>query len=78
MYGKKCYLLQLESSLKIVWSKVCKLACMNYEGLFCIGDAVCGMSVRIRNSDDVIQIWNNDSSLAEKSTVRHCHHQGLI
>jgi len=35
-----------------------------------IGDSVCGMSVRIRTTDDVIQIWNDDSSLAEKSTVR--------
>lgn len=34
------------------------------------GDSVCGVSVRIRTTDDVIQIWNDDSSLAEKSTVR--------
>ena len=34
-----------------------------------VGDSVCGVSVRIRNTDDVIQIWNDDSSLAEKSTV---------
>ena len=74
MCGKKCYLLQLENSLKIVWSKVCKLESINYEGFFCVGDTVCGMSVRIRNSDDVIQIWNDDSSLAGKSTVRHYHH----
>lgn len=31
---------------------------------------MCGVSVRIRTTDDVIQIWNDDSSLAEKSTVR--------
>lgn len=36
----------------------------------CTGDSVCGVSVRIRTTDDVIQIWNDDSSLAEKSTVR--------
>ena len=35
------------------------------------GDSVCGVSVRIRTTDDVIQIWNDDSSLAEKSTVRY-------
>ena len=35
------------------------------------GDSVCGVSVRIRTTDDVVQIWNDDSSLAEKSTVRY-------
>lgn len=35
-----------------------------------IGDSVCGVSVRIRTTDDVIQIWNDDSSLADKSNVR--------
>ena len=48
-----------------------------------IGDSVCGVSVRIRTTDDVIQIWNDDSSLANKSTVRYictnlCVHMWLI
>ena len=48
----------------------CNSGIMNYVYLPLTGDSVCGVSVRIRNTDDVIQIWNDDSSLAEKSTVR--------
>lgn len=33
------------------------------------GDDVIGVSVRIRDREDMIQIWNKDSSLAHKATV---------
>ena len=38
---------------------------------FCAGDDVCGVSVRIRGFDqNVIQIWNENSELHSKATVR--------
>ena len=30
-----------------------------------------GVSVRIRDREDMIQIWNKDSVLAHKATVRY-------
>ena len=37
------------------------------------GDCVCGVSVRIRGFDqDIVQIWNEDSELHSKASVRAC------
>ena len=37
------------------------------------GDCVCGVSVRIKGYDqDAVQIWNEDSELHYKATVRWC------
>jgi len=33
------------------------------------GDEVSGLSVSVRDRDDILQIWNTDSALAEKSTI---------
>lgn len=53
-----------------VWQEML-LAAIGEQFIDCVeqGDSVCGVSVRIRTTDDVIQIWNDDSSLAEKSTI---------
>ena len=37
--------------------------------LLCTGDDVCGVSVRIRFDQNVIQIWNQESELHYKATV---------
>ncbi|KAJ8679683.1 hypothetical protein QAD02_015470 [Eretmocerus hayati] len=33
------------------------------------GDEICGVTVSIRERDDLIQVWNVDATLAEKSSV---------
>ena len=33
------------------------------------GDEVCGISISIRERDDLLQIWNCDSSLTNKATI---------
>lgn len=33
------------------------------------GDEVSGLSVSIRDREDIVQIWNTDSELAEQSTI---------
>lgn len=34
-----------------------------------LGDDVVGVSVRIRDREDMIQVWNKDSSLVQKANV---------
>ncbi|KAJ8046919.1 Eukaryotic translation initiation factor 4E type 3 [Holothuria leucospilota] len=34
------------------------------------GDEICGISVSIRNVDDVIMVWNRRTDLAEKARVK--------
>ncbi len=41
----------------------------NFLDYFSIGDEVSGLSVSVRERDDVIQIWNTNSSLSEKSEI---------
>ena len=57
----------------------CKLyySCLNLTPLFIVhpcstlvaGDSICGVSVSIRNYDDIIQLWNEDANLAQHSTL---------
>ncbi|XP_064486897.1 eukaryotic translation initiation factor 4E type 3-like [Ornithodoros turicata] len=47
------------------------------EGAMMPGDEVCGVSVCVREKDDVLQIWNNDATLSEGSTVLARLHQLL-
>lgn len=37
--------------------------------IFPLGDQVCGVSVSLRDRDDIVQIWNTKASVAEQSTV---------
>ena len=37
--------------------------------MFVTGDEVSGVSVSVRDRDDIIQLWNTDSGLAEQSTI---------
>lgn len=41
------------------------------------GDEVCGISVCVRDKDDVLQIWNTDACLSEGATVLPHLHQLL-
>ena len=34
-----------------------------------LGDDIVGLSVSVRERDDIIQIWNRDSRLSENSTI---------
>lgn len=40
-----------------------------FEGHLAPGDEVCGISVSVRDRDDLLQIWNYESSLTSQATV---------
>lgn len=40
-----------------------------FEGHLAPGDEVCGISVSVRERDDLLQIWNYDCSLTNQATV---------
>lgn len=40
-----------------------------FEGHLAPGDEVCGISVSVRDRDDLLQIWNYESSLTNQATV---------
>lgn len=40
-----------------------------FEGHLAPGDEVCGISVSVRERDDLLQIWNYDSSLITEATI---------
>ncbi|XP_076034392.1 eukaryotic translation initiation factor 4E type 3-like isoform X2 [Oratosquilla oratoria] len=40
-----------------------------FDGFLAPGDEVCGISVSVRERDDLLQIWNSDCSLAHKATI---------
>lgn len=40
-----------------------------FEGHLAPGDEVCGISVSVRERDDLLQIWNYDSSLISEATI---------
>jgi len=55
----------------LVWQELL-LAAIGEQFSDCVaeGDDVCGVSVRIRFDQNVIQIWNQESELHHKATVR--------
>merc|ERR1712142_19893 len=40
-----------------------------FEGNLASGDEICGITVSIRESDDLLQIWNGNCELTEQATV---------
>lgn len=40
-----------------------------FEGHLAPGDEVCGISVSVRERDDLLQIWNYDSSIISEATI---------
>ena len=36
----------------------------------CVGDEICGLSVSIRERDDIVQIWNGNAMVAENAQVQ--------
>jgi len=39
--------------------------------MFFSDDEVCGISVSVRERDDIIQIWNSNAKAVEDATVRN-------
>lgn len=52
-----------------VWQEVLLAAIGDqFSGVVEEGDRVVGVSMSIRERDDILQIWNNDSSLADQAS----------
>ncbi|XP_017887553.1 eukaryotic translation initiation factor 4E type 3-like [Ceratina calcarata] len=62
----KCY----KSDTETIWKEMV-LAAIGEQFADCVmeGDEVCGVTVSIREREDIIQIWNMNASLASKATV---------
>lgn len=68
----KCH----KSDTEKVWKEVV-VAAIGEQFAECVadGDDVCGVTVSIRDKDDLIQIWNIDAGLAQKATIFQKVHQ---
>lgn len=38
-----------------------------------VGDEICGVSVSIRERDDIVQIWNTNALMSERAQVQSMH-----
>ncbi|XP_051163396.1 eukaryotic translation initiation factor 4E type 3-like [Leptopilina boulardi] len=62
----KCH----KSETSIVWKEVVLAAIgEQFSENLAEGDEVCGVTVSIRERDDLVQIWNENAALASKATI---------
>lgn len=59
-----------KKDVSLVWKELLLAAIgEQFEGHLAPGDEVCGISVSVRERDDLLQIWNYDCSLTNQATV---------
>uniref|UniRef100_V9IFK5 Eukaryotic translation initiation factor 4E type 3 n=2 Tax=Apis cerana TaxID=7461 RepID=V9IFK5_APICE len=70
----KCH----KSDTEKIWKEMV-LAAIGEQFAECVaeGDEVCGITVSIRDREDLVQIWNTNATLASKATILNKIHSLL-